>query len=220
MHAAAARAGPAARRGRRRLDRGPGPRAGPGPATRARERGPAAAEGAAAARWQEPGGRDTRSHGGVAVEVRVDRETGALSVLRAAVVADTGRVVNSVAHRGQLEGGFVCGLSQTLIEDLCVEDGTVTTASLGDYKIASGADVPPLDVRTLPPHPTTGDLPLSVGELVNVGVAPAVANAVADATCAWVRALPITPERVLAALQATQGDTKGDRPPIVTSRCR
>jgi nicotinate dehydrogenase subunit B len=77
----------------------------------------------------------------------------------------------------------------------------VTTVSLGDYKLASAADMPPLQVRVLPPHPGTGDVPLSVGELVNVGVAPAVANAVADATGARVRDLPITAERVLAALR-------------------
>jgi nicotinate dehydrogenase subunit B len=61
--------------------------------------------------------------------------------------------------------------------------------------------VPPLEIRVLPPHPSTGDVPLSVGELVNVGIAPAVANAIADATGARVRDLPITPQRVLAALR-------------------
>ncbi|MGD9985511.1 xanthine dehydrogenase family protein molybdopterin-binding subunit [Pseudonocardia sp.] len=157
--------------------------------------------GSAEAQWPAAPGADLRSHGAVAVEVCVDTRTGAVDVLRGAVIADTGRVLNPVAHRGQIEGGFVYGLSQTLLEDLVVEAGIVTTVSLGDYKLASAADVPPLQVRVLPPHPGTGDVPLSVGELVNVGVAPAVANAVADATGARVRDLPITAERVLAALR-------------------
>ncbi|ODU26298.1 MAG: hypothetical protein ABT15_12555 [Pseudonocardia sp. SCN 73-27] len=164
---------------------------------------PVVAEGTAAVGWRTPGAPDPRSHGAVAVEVRVDRETGELDVLRAGVIADTGRVVNEVAHRGQLEGGFVYGLSQALIEDLVVEDGVVATISLGDYKLASAADVPPLEIRVLPPHPSTGDRPLSVGELVNVGIAPAVANAVAESTGARVRHVPITPQRVLAALRET-----------------
>ncbi|MBN9108364.1 MAG: molybdopterin-dependent oxidoreductase [Pseudonocardia sp.] len=159
------------------------------------------AEGTVAVGWRTPAAPDPRSHGAVAVEVLVDRETGELDVLGAAVIADTGRVINEVAHRGQLEGGFVYGLSQTLIEDLVVDDGVVTTVSLGDYKLASAADVPPLEVRSLPPHPSTGERPLSVGELVNVGVAPAVANAVAEATGARVRHVPLTPHRVLIALR-------------------
>jgi CO/xanthine dehydrogenase Mo-binding subunit len=134
----------------------------------------------------------------VAVEVSVDRETGQITVHRALVVADTGQVFNPVAHRGQLEGGFVYALSQTLLEELVVEDGQVVTASLGDYRIASSADVPPLAVRVLTP---AGEGPiLSVGELTNVGVAPAVANAVAAATGVRLRELPLTPDRVLAAL--------------------
>jgi CO/xanthine dehydrogenase Mo-binding subunit len=47
-----------------------------------------------------------------------------------------------------------------------VDDGMVATASLGDYTIASGADMPQLEIRVLPPHPAAGELPLSVGELI------------------------------------------------------
>jgi carbon-monoxide dehydrogenase large subunit len=172
---------------------------------------PVVAEGTAMTAWRVADAPDPRSHGAVAVEVRVDPETGELTVLRGAVVADTGRVVNPVAHRGQIEGGFVYGLSQTLIEDLVVEDGVVATISLGDYKLASAADVPPLEIHVLPPHPSTGEMPLSVGELVNVGIAPAVANALADATGARVRDLPITPQRVLAALRAERPVGSGAR---------
>lgn len=155
--------------------------------------------------WASPPPPDSkvRSYGAVAVQVHVDRETGQVVPERALVVADTGRVLNPVAHRGQIEGGFVYGLSQTLLEELLVEDGQVVTASLGDYKIASIGDVPPLEVRLVPPERTDGVEGIrSVGELVNVGVAPAVANAVDHAVGARVLELPITPERVLRALGA------------------
>jgi putative selenate reductase molybdopterin-binding subunit len=111
--------------------------------------------------------------------------------------------VHPVAHRGQIEGGFVYGLSQATLEELVVEQGQVVTASLGDYRIMSAADVPPLEVRILE---TEGDAftgMRSVGELTNVGGAPALANAIHDAIGVRVRDLPITPERVRRAAQAT-----------------
>jgi CO/xanthine dehydrogenase Mo-binding subunit len=142
-----------------------------------------------------------RSHAGVAVELSVDTETGELDVHRALVVADTGRVFNPVAHRGQLEGGFIYGLSQALLEDLVVDQGRVTTTTLRDYRIASAADVPPLEIRVLEPAPGMEDAILSVGEVVNVGVAPALANAIYDAVGARLYELPITPELILEALE-------------------
>lgn len=162
------------------------------------------AEGSAAAGWPPPAGADLRSHAAIAVQLTVDQETGQLVLHRAVVVADTGRVINPVAHRGQLEGGFIYGLSQALLEELPVEDGYVTTASLGDYRIASSADIPPLEVRVLEPA-EPGEAILSVGELANVGVAPAIANAIADAVGVRVTELPLTPERILRALEAGPG---------------
>lgn len=159
------------------------------------------AEGTAAAGWPAPPDVDVRSHAGIAVEVGVDEETGRIDVRRALLVADTGRVFNEVAHRGQLEGGFVYGLSQTLLEELVVEDGVVTTATLGDYRIASAADVPPLEIRVLEPAADDDGAVKSVGELVNIGVAPAVANAVFDAIGVRLLDLPLTAERVLAAIK-------------------
>ncbi|NBH07417.1 xanthine dehydrogenase family protein molybdopterin-binding subunit [Amycolatopsis sp. SID8362] len=182
----------------------PGERGGYWPFRRLAELGvpSVVAEGTAAAGWPAPPDVDVRSHAGIAVEVGVDEETGRIDVRRALLVADTGRVFNEVAHRGQLEGGFVYGLSQTLLEELIVEDGAVVTATLGDYRIASAADVPPLEVRVLEPAAADDDAVKSVGELVNIGVAPAVANAVFDAVGVRLHDLPLTAERVLAALKA------------------
>jgi CO/xanthine dehydrogenase Mo-binding subunit len=159
-------------------------------------------EGSAALGREAPPGLEVRSHAGVAIELSVDRDTGQLTLHRALMVVDAGRVLDPVGHRGQLEGGFIFGLSQTLLEQLSVQDGQVVTANLGDYRLATSADVPPLDIRVLEPDAQVGDAVLSIAELGNIGVAPAVANAVADAARARVFELPLTSERILAALRA------------------
>lgn len=157
------------------------------------------AEGSTTTTRSHGSGQEARSYAGVGVECGVDTETGQVRVHRAVVVADTGRVLNPVAHRGQLEGGFLYGLSQTLLEELTVDEGQVTTGTLGDYRIISAADIPPLDIRVLPPDPDD-DRIRSVGELINIVVAPAVANAIHDATGVRLRELPLTPERVRKAM--------------------
>lgn len=138
-----------------------------------------------------------------AIEVAVDAATGAVRVLRAVIAVDIGRVINPVALRGQLEGGFVYGLGQALTEDLALSDGRVRAANLGDYKLPTIADVPPLRIVHLSDDHGVGPYGArSAGELVNPGVPAAVANAVHDASGARVRTLPITAERVWRALRA------------------
>ncbi|HLQ04485.1 MAG TPA: molybdopterin cofactor-binding domain-containing protein, partial [Verrucomicrobiae bacterium] len=136
-----------------------------------------------------------------AVEVTVDRDTGAFTIVDAVLVADVGTVINPVAVRGQLEGGFVFGLGQAVMEELVIQDGRVVTANFGDYKIPTIADVPKLRLTLL--TGTHGPGPFgakSVGELANPAVPAAVANAIADAVGARVLSLPITAEKVFAAL--------------------
>ncbi|TMC70371.1 MAG: xanthine dehydrogenase family protein molybdopterin-binding subunit [Chloroflexi bacterium] len=136
-----------------------------------------------------------------ALEVSVDRETGMTTVQRATLAADVGTVINPVALRGQLEGGFIFGLGQAVMEELRVEDGRVVTANLGDYKIPTIADVPPLTLELLTDHPGPGPFGAkSVGELANPAVGAAMANAVHDACGARVMSLPVTAEKVWKAL--------------------
>jgi carbon-monoxide dehydrogenase large subunit len=136
------------------------------------------------------------------VEVSVDPETGQVRPVEAVAAVDVGTIVNPVAHQGQLEGGFVFGLGNALSEELAVEDGKVTTASLGEYKLPTAADIPAL--RTILLSAQDGPGPFgakAVGELANSAIAPAIANAVYDAVGARVKSIPITAERVLAALR-------------------
>jgi putative selenate reductase molybdopterin-binding subunit len=140
---------------------------------------------------------------GYAVEVAADRETGEIGVVDVVFVGDVGTIINPTAHAGQLQGGFVYGLGSTMTEELGVQDGQVTTLTLGDYKLPSIADTPPLRVVLLPPQDGPGPLGAkAAGELTNTTVAPAIANAVAAAG-ARVFDLPLTAERVLAAFDAT-----------------
>jgi CO/xanthine dehydrogenase Mo-binding subunit len=136
------------------------------------------------------------------VEVEVDPETGQVRPVDVVLVVDTGTVINPVAHQGQIDGGFVFGFGNALTEEILLEDGRVGTLNLGEYKLPSIADVPPL--RTVLSVTDNGWGPFgakAVGELANNPVAPAVANAIADAVGARVRTVPFTAERVLEALR-------------------
>jgi CO/xanthine dehydrogenase Mo-binding subunit len=137
-----------------------------------------------------------------AIEVAVDRDTGSFRIVDALLVADVGTVINPVAVRGQLEGGFVFGLGQSVMEELRIEDGRVITTNLGDYKIPTIADVPPLRLHLITDAPGPGPFGAkSVGELANSAVGAAIANAIDAAVGARVTSLPITAEKVRSLLR-------------------
>jgi len=142
------------------------------------------------------------TYGGLALQVTVDRMTGQFVIRRAMLVVAPGRIANPVGFRGQLEGGFVYGLSQAVLERLVVEQGQLVTASLGDYKLACIGDVPPLEIRHVRVGAETEGELRAVGELANIGVAPALANAIDDAVGVRIRTLPITGEDVWQALRS------------------
>jgi CO/xanthine dehydrogenase Mo-binding subunit len=88
------------------------------------------------------------------------------------------------------------------MEELRVEDGRVVTANLGDYKLPTIADAPPLRIELITDHPGPGPFGAkSVGELANPAVGAAVANAVQDACGARVISLPVTAEKIWAELR-------------------
>jgi CO/xanthine dehydrogenase Mo-binding subunit len=140
------------------------------------------------------------------IEVEVDPDTGQIKPVEAVEVVDVGTIINPIAHSGQLEGGFVFGLGNALMEELDFADGRVTTASFGEYKVPTQMDVPPLRTVLLPTALGPGPFGAkAAGELTNNAVAPAVANAVEDAVGVRVRTMPVTAERVYAALEARRG---------------
>jgi CO/xanthine dehydrogenase Mo-binding subunit len=136
-----------------------------------------------------------------AIEVQVDSDTGQVTLTDVLQVADVGTIINPVAHDGQLKGGFAFGLGAGMMEDLAIADGRVLTPSLGEYKLPTQMDMPPyrvVHVESVGPGPFGAKM---AGELSNCAVAPAIANAVADAVGARIFDLPITSEAVLRALR-------------------
>jgi CO/xanthine dehydrogenase Mo-binding subunit len=137
------------------------------------------------------------------VEVSVDEETGTITVHDAVLVVDPGIVINPVAHAGQLEGGFAFGIGTALMEELTTDGGALVGRTLGEVRLPTIRDVPKLRIVLLPPSPGPGAFGAkSAGELSNSQIAPAIANAIADAVGVRVTELPLTPERVLSAVRS------------------
>ena len=134
-------------------------------------------------------------------EVEVDSETGQVKVLRVVTAHDVGTIINPIAHQGQIDGGFVTGLGLAVTEELVTEGGQVLNGNLGDYKLPTIADIPSLETVLVQTGGGEGPYQAkSIGELANNATAAAIANAVADAAGVQLFELPITAERVYAAL--------------------
>jgi CO/xanthine dehydrogenase Mo-binding subunit len=138
-------------------------------------------------------------------EVEVDRDTGQVRLLRVVSAHDVGTILNPLTHQGQIEGGIVQAIGQALTEQLIVEDGVITNVNLGDYKLPTIADIPRLSTVLVEskhgPAPYQGK---AIGELSNVALPAAIANAVYDAVGVRLTELPVTAEKVYAALHARE----------------
>jgi putative selenate reductase molybdopterin-binding subunit len=136
-------------------------------------------------------------------EVDVDLDTGMIKVVDIASAVDVGWAINPTLAEGQIVGSVAQGIGYALTEEMVFNtDGKNINASLMDYKVPVSTDLP--DIKGLivetdePSHPFRVK---SVGEICLDNVAPAIANAVFDATGVRLRDLPLTPERVLKALR-------------------
>jgi nicotinate dehydrogenase medium molybdopterin subunit len=135
-------------------------------------------------------------------EVSVDRETGEVRLLKLTTAHDVGRIINPIGHQGQINGGVVQGLGFATMEEVRVEDGHVTTLSLGDYKLPNIKDIP--ELRTVLLESEAGYGPYNVrgiGEGPHIPVPAAISNAIMDAVGVRIADLPLTAERVYQALQ-------------------
>src|SRR5438128_1739580 len=143
--------------------------------------------------------------GAHAAEVEEDTETGSVCVLKYAAAHDVGRAINPQSVEGQIQGGAVQGIGYGLMEEVVVEEGINLTSSFASYLIPSAADVP--DVEPIVVESGEGLGPFGargIGEPPIGPPAAAVANAIADATGARLTRLPLTAERVAAALGLLQ----------------
>ena len=144
--------------------------------------------------------------------VRVDPDTGAVTVLAHVVAQDVGRALNPALVEGQMRGGTTQGLGWALLEEL-VHDGhgQLTTGTFVDYALPTATIVPSIDTEIVEvPAPEGPYGAKGVGEAPVVGVAGAVANAVTAATGGRrVWELPMTPERVWRAMNGANGSGRG-----------
>jgi CO/xanthine dehydrogenase Mo-binding subunit/aerobic-type carbon monoxide dehydrogenase small subunit (CoxS/CutS family) len=143
------------------------------------------------------------SFGTHAVEVEVDDETGHVRVVDFVASTDCGNVINPALAESQVEGGVAQGIGYGLMEDLVCEDGQVVNPSFATYRIPTATEMPPVRstwVETDDPRGPYGAKGL--GEMGLVPTAAALANAVYDATGARLTRIPLTPERVLAGIDA------------------
>ncbi len=135
-------------------------------------------------------------------EVTVDTQTGQVTADRLVMIVDSGRIVNPVTASGQVEGGMAQALGYALCEEMNYDGaGRPLQKSLRDYSIFRADGMPKMDVAFVqtfePSHPFGVK---AVAEIPMDGVAPAVVNAITDATGVWINEIPATPERVWRAL--------------------
>ena len=137
-------------------------------------------------------------------EVEVDLETGHVRVLQITSAHDSGRIVNPTLAESQLEGGIIMGLGYTLFEERVLDArlGLPLNPTLHDYKIPTIADVPAIDAFFVRSADTVANHigARGIAEAPIIPTAPAIANAVSDALGIEVGEIPLTPWRVLAAL--------------------
>ena len=140
------------------------------------------------------------------VEVEVDKETGKVEILRYVSAHDVGKALNPMLLEGQIYGGAMMGIGYALTEQLVLRDGEVQNPTLRDYNMLTANDVVPMKsfvVETNDEHGPFGAK--GIGEPGCVPSAPAIANAIYDAVGVRITDLPITPEKVLAALKEKGG---------------
>ena len=138
--------------------------------------------------------------------VAVHRITGEIRILYSVQAADPGVVINPAQVRGQVEGGVAQGLGFVLTEDHHVDEtGTMINPNLRNYRIPTFADVPRTEVILVESHDSVGPMgSKGMAECCINPVAPALANAVYDATGVRYRELPLTPDRIFHRLGAAQ----------------
>ena len=135
------------------------------------------------------------------IKVHVHELTGVVKIVNAVSVVDCGAVVSPKTARSQLMGGIVGGIGMALMEEVVLDErtGRTVNSSFGDYHVPVNADIPQMEMLFinekdpyLNPMGSKG-----LGEVVIIGVAPAIANAVYNATGKRIRDLPITPDKLI-----------------------
>ena len=141
------------------------------------------------------------SYAAQVVEVSVEEATGAITVDKVWTALDCGHAINPLAVEGQIQGSVWMGMGQALSEETHYLDGLPAHASLLEYRVPTIVELPPIEVHIVEsrdPHGPFGAKEASEGALA--GFAPALVNAIANAIGIDFDEIPVTPDRVMAAL--------------------
>jgi 4-hydroxybenzoyl-CoA reductase subunit alpha len=141
------------------------------------------------------------SYAAQVVEVSVDEDTGEVSVDKIWAALDCGRAINPLAVEGQIEGSVWMGLGQGIAEETRYLEGLPAHASMLEYRVATSAESPPIEVHiveSIDPNGPFGAKEASEGALASAP--PALVNAIANAVGIDLDHLPVTPDRVVEAL--------------------
>ena len=142
------------------------------------------------------------SYSAQVAEVTVDAETGQVTVDRIIAAHDCGKAINPLNVEGQVEGSVWMGLGQAVQEEMLWENGRLMNPGLLEYRSASTLESPPIEpilVESNDPEGPFGAKEAGEGSLA--ATIPAVAHAIYDAVGVWINTLPITPEKVLQAIE-------------------
>ena len=131
------------------------------------------------------------------VEISLDQLSGRIRLHRVVAAIDCGQVINPHQVRSQVKGAIVMGASGALMEEIKVKDGRVLNAALEEYLLFTMADAPAIETIILN---TPNRKPSGCGEAPIGPIAPAIGNAFFALTGVRLRQMPMTPERILAAL--------------------
>ena len=146
-------------------------------------------------------------YGAQVAEIEVDLRLGTVKVIRITAAHDLGRVINPLLATGQIEGGVAQGLGMALMEEYIPG----RTENLHDYLIPSAGDMPRVETIFIEKPDPVGPMGAKgLGEHVLIPTAPAILNAIRDASGAEIDQLPALPHRVLAAIQKAQGVTSDE----------
>jgi len=145
------------------------------------------------------------------VALHVDRQTGQITLRQYGQAQDVGVPINPMAIVGQLPGGVVQGIGRALMEHYRVEDGIPRNPSFTTYLMPVAPDVPPIETVLVTVPAEEGPFGArAVAEPPGFGPPAAIANAVEDAVGVRIKELPLTAERVLAALQGRLSEPQLD----------
>ena len=144
-------------------------------------------------------------------EITVDTLTGEIKVDKITMAQDVGRVINRMGLEGQIEGGIAIGLGYALSEEMRIESGKLRNACFRDYKLITAPEMPPIEMHFIESDCAEGPYGAKgISELPTIVIAPAVANALHNATGVRIFEPPMSPEKVARAIHDRRAQATAD----------